>query len=81
MEGEMKMRELEEVKRHWPAVSTAVSVPHDAAAYESLVEFLDTLVDEVGQDESHPLASLMEVVGVLIEKYEDENVPELTGEG
>ena len=40
---------------------------------------LDSLVDEIGGDESHPLASLMEVLGVLIEKYEDEHVPELTG--
>ena len=38
---------------------------------------LDRLVDEVGENESHPLASLMEIVGVLIEKYEDEHVPEL----
>jgi hypothetical protein len=36
------------------------------------------LIDVVGEDEAHPLAPLMEVVGVLIEKYEDENVPELT---
>ena len=28
-------------------------------------------------DESHPLASLMEVIGLLVEKYEDEHVPEL----
>jgi len=32
---------------------------------------------EVGENESHPLASLMEIVGVLIDKYEDEQVPEL----
>ena len=41
---------------------------------------LDGLIDEVGEDESHPLASLMEIVGVLIEKYEDEHVPELAVE-
>ena len=35
------------------------------------------MIDEGGEDEAHPLASLMEVVGVLIEKYEDEHVPEL----
>jgi HTH-type transcriptional regulator/antitoxin HigA len=34
-------------------------------------------MDEVGEDERHPLASLMEVIGVLIEKYEDDHVPEL----
>ena len=58
-------------------LSKAVFVPHTEAGYESLVSLLDELVDEVGNDESHPLASLMEVVGLLIEKYEDEHVPEL----
>jgi HTH-type transcriptional regulator/antitoxin HigA len=41
------------------------------------VKLLDRLIDEVGENESHPLASMMEVVGVLIEKYEDEHVAEL----
>ncbi len=62
---------------HWPELSDAVFVPHTAAEYERLVALLDQLVDEVGNDESHPLASLMEVIGLLIEKYEDEHVAEL----
>jgi hypothetical protein len=37
----------------------------------------DSLTDEVGEEESHPLASLMEIVGVLIERCEDEHVREL----
>lgn len=52
-------------------------IPHDQAEYDRLVNVLDQLIDEVGEDENHPLASLMEVIGVLIEKYEDEHVPEL----
>jgi HTH-type transcriptional regulator/antitoxin HigA len=36
------------------------------------------LIDVVGEAEEHPLASLMEVISVLVEKYEDEHVPELT---
>jgi HTH-type transcriptional regulator/antitoxin HigA len=44
--------------------------------YQRLVALLDSFIDEVGDDESHPLASLMEVVGVLIEKYEDEHFPQ-----
>ena len=39
---------------------------------------LDDLIDVVGENEDPPLASLMGVIGVLIEKYEDEHVPELT---
>jgi HTH-type transcriptional regulator / antitoxin HigA len=45
--------------------------------YQDLVQLLDRLTDEVGEDENHPLASVMDVLGVLIEKYEDEHVPEL----
>ena len=48
------------------------------AEYNHLVAVLDDLIDEVGEDEARPLASLMEVVGVLIDKYEDEDVSELS---
>ena len=41
------------------------------------MSLLDELIDEVGNDESHPLASLMDIVGSLVEKYEEENVPML----
>ena len=53
---------------------------HTEEEYQRLVAFLDTLIDEVGEEETHPLASLMEVVGVLIERYEEDQVPELTQE-
>ena len=68
------------VTTHWAELAKTVSVPHSEAEYRRLVAFLDRLIDEVGEDEKHPLASLMEVVGVLIERYEDEQVPELTSE-
>ncbi len=55
-----------------------VFVPHAESEYQRLVVVLDNLIDEVGEDENPPLVSLMEVVGVLIEKYEDEHVPELS---
>ena len=55
-------------------------VPHTEEEYQRLVAVLDVLIDEVGEEETHPLASLMEVVGVLIERYEEEHVPELTEE-
>jgi HTH-type transcriptional regulator/antitoxin HigA len=64
----------------WSSLADTVFVPHTEGEYERLVSLLDRLVDEVGEDESHPLASLMEIVGVLIEKYEDEHVPELSSE-
>lgn len=74
----MSALELENVAKAWPSLSRIVRVPHTEDDYHALVALLDYLTDEVGQDEQHPLASLMDVVGVLIEKYEDEHVPELT---
>jgi HTH-type transcriptional regulator/antitoxin HigA len=52
-------------------------VPHTEEEYLRIVALLDQLIDEVGEEESHPLASLMEILGVLIEAYELEHVPEL----
>jgi HTH-type transcriptional regulator/antitoxin HigA len=62
----------------WAFLADTVFVPHSLEEYRRLVALLDTLVDEVGEDEKHPLASLMEIVGVLVQNYENENVPELT---
>ncbi len=45
--------------------------------YEKAVSLLDSLIDRVGENEKHPLASLMELVGVLITQYEEAYVPEL----
>ncbi len=75
----MSTIELEKVTQAWGSVSQAVRVPHTEAEYNELLELLDHLTDEVGNDENHPLASLMDVLGVLVEKYEDEHVAELEG--
>jgi HTH-type transcriptional regulator/antitoxin HigA len=69
--------EVNTAKRVWPMLSPVVFVAHNESEYQRLVTLLDTLIDLVGEDETHPLASLMEVIGVLIEKYEDEHIPEL----
>lgn len=50
---------------------------NEESEYRQLVAVLDLLIDAVGENEDHSLASLMEVIGVLIGKYEDENVPEI----
>ncbi len=62
----------------WSSLAGTVFVPHTEEEYQRLVALLDGLIDEVGENELHPLASLMEVISILIEKYEDEHVPELT---
>lgn len=63
----------------WPAISKAISVPHTQAEYEQAVSRLDELIDEIGGDQSHPLASLMETLGTLIENYENNHFHEPIG--
>lgn len=45
--------------------------------YARMHSLMDQLLDEVGDDEDHPLADLLDVVGVLVSQYEDENTPAL----
>ncbi|NJN93054.1 MAG: hypothetical protein HC875_02665 [Anaerolineales bacterium] len=73
----MSNQTVEQVRQVWPLMSTFIFVPHTEAEYERVVALLDELIDEVGEDEDHPLASLMELLGTLIEKYEVDHVPEL----
>jgi HTH-type transcriptional regulator / antitoxin HigA len=61
----------------WSSIAENVFVPHTEEEYEYLVNILDSLIDQIGEDETHPLASLMEVIGALIENYENEHIPEL----
>ena len=75
----MSTKEIQRAFESWHLVQPALFVPHTEAEYEELVKLLDRLIDEVGESENHPLASLMEVIGVLIEKYEDAHVPVLRG--
>ena len=69
---------LEQITPVWNNFSKFVHVLHNEQDYEQAVELLDSLIDVVGENENHPLASLMELVGVLIEKYEDAHIPEIT---
>ncbi len=74
----MPFSEIRQIQTVWHPVSNILYVPHTEEEYDRIVELLDSLIDEVGEDENHPLASFMEILGVLIEKYEDENIPEIT---
>jgi len=71
--------QLEKIAKIWPGIQNIFSVPHNQKEYNRLVRILDGLIDEVGENESHPLASLMETLGSLIESYEVQNIPEIEG--
>jgi HTH-type transcriptional regulator/antitoxin HigA len=65
--------QLDDIYKAWPTVKSVFSVPHSEKEYQELVKTLDSLIDEVGDNEAHPLAPVMETVGRLVENYEDHN--------
>ena len=48
---------------------------HNKAQYNRMVQLLNSLVDEVGGNEKHPLADLLEIVGDIIAVYEERHYP------
>jgi len=66
---------LKETVKVWPRVSKTLKVPHSEAEYQRAVKMLDELIDEVKDDEDHSLASLLEILAVIIEEYENEHYP------
>lgn len=74
----MQALKIKQAEKAWIPLANLIFVPHNEKEYDQLVNLLDDLIDEVGEDETHPLASMMEIVGVLIENYETNYVAELT---
>ena len=70
---------LEDIANVWPSIKNVFSVPHSEAEYENLVSLLDSLIDEIGEDENNPLSSLMETIGNLINVYENKNIIHIYG--
>jgi HTH-type transcriptional regulator/antitoxin HigA len=71
--------QLKKIAKVWPDIQPIFSVPHNEKDYNKLVNLLDSLIDEVGNNENHPLSSLMETIGSLIETYESQHINEVEG--
>ena len=52
-----------------------LKMPQNDKEYEKLTTLLNRLIDEVRDDETHPLVDLMEIIGEQLERYDDEHQP------
>ncbi len=52
-----------------------LGVIRSKAEYDRAVAALDAIIDEIGEDEAHPLADLAEALGVFIEAYDKTHYP------
>ena len=70
---------LKEATKVWPKVSKSLTVPHNDKEYNRVVQLLDELIDIVGEDENHSFASLMEILALIIENYENQHFEQPKG--
>lgn len=66
----MRTIDMESLSKQWNPISELLSPIKSPADYEDARTLLDQLIDEVGSDESHPLASLLYHLGKLVDDYE-----------
>ena len=83
MKGRGKMINVLEkpaIKQVWPDVGAGLSIRTEKD-YDRAVTILNRLLDEVGDDEKHPLFDFVEVLGTMIESYEEDHVkiPDVPG--
>ena len=61
--------------------ATHIAPIRDPAHYEELAALADRLIEEIGADQNHPLADLLELVGELIRAYDERHyaIPDAGG--
>jgi len=59
---------------HWASLRPFFTI-RNQREYDAAVKRLNDLLDEVGDDERHPLYSLLDTLGTLIHVYEEQHYP------
>jgi HTH-type transcriptional regulator / antitoxin HigA len=70
----------EELEVHWANIVPLLTIRNEHE-YNATIKQLNELLDEIGDNEKHPLYSLLDTLGTLIHAYEEEHypIPDVTG--
>jgi HTH-type transcriptional regulator / antitoxin HigA len=63
-----------ELESHWASIRPIFTIRNEQE-YNTAIKRLNDLLDEVGDNEKHPLYSLLDTLGTLIQVYEEEHEP------
>jgi HTH-type transcriptional regulator/antitoxin HigA len=65
------------IQASWQAFDTVAHLRpiHSGDEYDRMVALMDSLLDEAGDNEDHPLSSLLDLVSDLVSKYDQEHYP------
>lgn len=64
--------DIKAVQKSWQAFDAVAHLRpiHNEADYDRMVALMNALLDVAGDDENHPLSSLLELASELVSKYE-----------
>jgi len=71
---------INQLQTYWANISPLLVIRNEKD-YDAAVKRLNELLDEIGTNEKHPLYTLLDTLGTLIQVYEEEYypVPEASG--
>ena len=64
----------DDIQVHWRVVRSLFSIRNEKE-YDLAIERLNALIDEVGDNEEHPLYELLDTLGAVIHTYEEKHYP------
>lgn len=67
---------LHNITQHWQFVAPLIAVPYTESQYQERLVLLEQLLNEIGEDENHPLSSLLDTLSSVISNYEQHYYPE-----
>ena len=69
-----------DLQSHWANIRPLLTIRNERE-YDSAIRRLNELLDEIGENERHPLYGLLDTLGTLIHVYEEKHhpVPDCTG--
>ena len=66
--------QTKELQNHWTSIRPLLTIRNERE-YDTAIKRLNDLLDEVGDNERHPLYSLLDTLSTLIHVYEEEHYP------
>ncbi len=67
--------QFKQIEHYWQHLAGLLSPAHSEVDYQRQVVMLDFLIDEIGENEQHPLVGLLENLGLLVHNYETQHYP------
>ncbi|GAB4419605.1 MAG: type II toxin-antitoxin system antitoxin HigA [Anaerolineales bacterium] len=70
----------DQIQTHWENIRPLLTIRNERE-YDAAVERMNALLDEIGTDERHPLYSLLDTLGTLVQAYEETHhvLPDASG--